>query len=62
MDAFSLVHTMVDEEIVKEVHRHKLLLSAWTMNTEEELKQMVEMGADILVTDFPDLFNKILKK
>lgn len=61
-DAFSLDHTVVDEKIVKEVHRHKLLLSVWTMNTEEELRRMVEMGADILVTDFPDKLNKILKK
>ncbi|PIU50950.1 hypothetical protein COS91_07015 [Candidatus Desantisbacteria bacterium CG07_land_8_20_14_0_80_39_15] len=61
-DAFSLVHTMVDNKIVKEVHKNGLLLSAWTMNTEEDLRKMVEIGADILVTDFPDRLNKILEK
>ncbi|WP_243392581.1 glycerophosphodiester phosphodiesterase [Solitalea longa] len=45
---------LVDKILVKEVHEKKMELIPWTVNEEKELKRMVELGVDGIISDYPD--------
>lgn len=36
-------------------HSQKILVIPWTVNEKEEMKKMIEMGVDGIITDYPDL-------
>ena len=43
-----------DEEFVERAHRLGLGVLPWTVNEEADLRRMLEVGVDGLVTDYPD--------
>jgi len=60
-DIFCLNHAEADREIADAVHKNKMLLNVWTMNDPQEIRQMIEIGADMLTSDFPDMLNRMLE-
>ena len=53
----------VDAAKIAEAHALGIAVVVWTVNDPEQMKRMVEMGADGLITDRPDIFRSIdLKK
>ncbi len=51
---------VVDEKLVKAVHAAGLQIHVWTVNREEEMARLLDLGVDGLVTDRPDLLKKLL--
>lgn len=41
--------------LIHEAHSAGLLVSTWTVNTEERMRELLRDGADSLITDFPRL-------
>ncbi len=37
-------------------------LSAWTVNEEADLRRMIDLGADIVMSDRPDLARRLLPR
>jgi glycerophosphoryl diester phosphodiesterase len=52
----------VDEEKIREAHALGVSVVVWTVNDPAEMKRMVEMGVDGLITDRPDVFHAELKR
>lgn len=53
----------VDAAKIAEAHALGIAVVVWTVNDPEQMKRMVEMGADGLITDRPDIFRSLdLKK
>ncbi len=52
---YSPNYRLVDDQLVSDCHDNKIKLIPWTVNTEEEMKKLVEMGVDGLITDYPDI-------
>ena len=48
----------VDEPKVKEAHALGISVVVWTVNDPKEMKRMVDMGVDGLITDRADIFRK----
>lgn len=48
----------IDAAKVKEAHELGLTIVVWTVNDPEQMKRMVELGVDGLITDRPDVFRK----
>jgi glycerophosphoryl diester phosphodiesterase len=44
----------VDEEYIKKAHRHGLAVHLFTVNTDEDIQQASEIGADGVFTDYPE--------
>ena len=44
----------VDEEYIKKAHRHGLAVHLFTVNTDEDIQQAYDIGADGVFTDYPE--------
>lgn len=50
----------IDRRLVNAVHRVGAHLHVWTVNDEEEMRRMLDLGVDGLITDRPDVLNEVL--
>jgi len=55
-----LDHRVIDRALVDAVRAGGLRLSAWTVNTEADMRRLIELGVDVIMTDRPDLLLKVL--
>jgi len=49
----------VTRENVKEAQGLGLKVVVWTVNTEAEIRNMIELGVDGIISDYPDLLRKV---
>lgn len=47
-------------EVVKELKSFGLEINTWTVNKEEDIKDMIEKEVDVVIGNYPDLTKKIL--
>ncbi|NNK91674.1 MAG: glycerophosphodiester phosphodiesterase [Acidimicrobiia bacterium] len=52
--------TIVDERFVEACHRSGAQVHCWTINEEAEMRRLLELGVDGIVTDRPDLLNQVV--
>jgi glycerophosphoryl diester phosphodiesterase len=50
------------KSIVDYAHHYGIALQYWTVNKERHLKHLVNIGADAVITDFPDLAYEIINR
>jgi glycerophosphoryl diester phosphodiesterase len=50
------------KRIIKQAHKRKMAIHYWTINNKEDMKLLIENGADGLITDRPDLMNEVLNE
>jgi glycerophosphoryl diester phosphodiesterase len=51
---YSPNYRLVDEKLVAYCHKRNMQIIPWTVNTRAEMKQLMDMGVDGIITDFPD--------
>ncbi len=51
---------LLDEETAREVKEAGYLLSTWTVNSPEQALKALRLGADIIITDRPDIVEKTI--
>jgi glycerophosphoryl diester phosphodiesterase len=56
---YSPVYLVVTAELVQQAHQKGMKVIPWTMNTADDLKKMVDLGVDGVISDYPDLFNQL---
>lgn len=54
-EVYSPYYRLVTPELVAEVHRRRMKIIPWTVNDVEEMKRLLELGVDGIITDYPDL-------
>jgi glycerophosphoryl diester phosphodiesterase len=55
-DIYSPESSLVSEELVKKCHNRKIKIIPWTVDDPKEMKSLVDMHVDGLITDYPDRF------
>ncbi len=60
-NALHPLHTFVTAELVKRSRKAKLLINPWVVNEESEMKHMMELGVDSVITDTPMKLIKMLR-
>jgi len=50
-----LDYRAIDARVVAAARMAQVRLSAWTVNSESDLRRMFELGADVVMSDHPDL-------
>jgi glycerophosphoryl diester phosphodiesterase len=54
-DTYSPTQSLVDEGLVREVHAMGMTLIPWTVNDVGAMRDLLRLGVDGLITDFPNL-------
>ena len=53
-------HRLIDADVIAAARAAGIRLSAWTVNEEADLRRMIELGADVVMSDRPDLARRLL--
>ena len=54
-EIYSPYFKLVDEELVESCKLNGIQLIPWTVNEEEDMEEMLELGVDGIITDYPDV-------
>jgi glycerophosphoryl diester phosphodiesterase len=55
-------HKLATRDIVQKAHERGLTVAVWTVDEHEDLKRMIGLGIDAIITDYPDRLNRLLGK
>ena len=55
---YSPAFDLVTKEVVESCHRKGIKVIPWTVNTVTEMKALMDMGVDGIITDYPTLFSQ----
>lgn len=53
-------HRLIDPGVVRAAREAGIRLSAWTVNEEADLRRMLDLGVDVIMTDYPDRATRVL--
>jgi glycerophosphoryl diester phosphodiesterase len=59
-DVFSIESYFVTNSIVNDLHEQGVEVYAWTVNTEETIQDMIDVGVDNIITDAPVLARELI--
>ena len=59
-DWIDMDYKLFTADMLTDLHKHKLKLGLWTVNTLDEIRQYAGEGVDALTSDRPDLFAQIV--
>lgn len=54
----SVTCTLYEEEM-KECQKNNIGINVWTVNSEADMKRLIDMGVDAIITNYPDVAKKI---
>jgi glycerophosphoryl diester phosphodiesterase len=60
VDELGLLYLYATPEIVDRAHRCGLLINVWTVDQQEDMKRMIELGVDRITTNYPDRLINLL--
>ena len=49
----------VDEKFMAECEKHNVEVNPWTVNTPEDARRMIDLGCNMIITNYPDMVLKI---
>lgn len=59
---YSPEFTLVTESLVSEVHDRGLQIIPWTVNETHEMRYLIDIGVDGIITDYPNRLLALIKK
>ena len=54
--------TLAKKSFINAAHNKGLRVIMWTINNEEEMRNLIRLGVDGIITDYPDKLIKVLKE
>lgn len=54
-DIYSPNYHLVNENLIRSCHENGIKIIPWTVNEEEDMVQLLELGVDGIITDYPDV-------
>lgn len=61
-DVYSPYFKLVDEKLTTYCQSKNIQLIPWTVNEEKEMRAMLNLGVDGIITDYPDVLRRVLKE
>jgi len=58
-DVYSPEYKTLKESSIQDAHQSGIKVIPWTVNTKEEIEQLIRMGVDGIITDYPDLATSV---
>lgn len=60
-EVYSPSHDSVDEALVQAAHDRGLQVVPWTVNGRHDMRRLIRLGVDGLITDYPDVGMEVLR-
>jgi len=60
VDILSVNIRTVDAEFMKKAKANGKVVAVWTVNKPEDMKRMIGLGVDQIITNYPDILNKVI--
>lgn len=60
INAMQHTYDKITPELIDEAHQHGFSLWAWTVNEPDDMRRMVEMGVDAIMTNYADVLRGIV--
>ncbi len=61
-EIYSSYFQLVDEHLIKYAGEQNMLIIPWTVNEEADIRAMIDIGVDGIISDYPDRVINILKE
>jgi glycerophosphoryl diester phosphodiesterase len=58
----NLRHSHLTKDKIAKIHKERMKVNVYTVNSQEEMGQFIRWGIDGIITNYPDLLIKILQK
>lgn len=58
---YSPFYKFVDSKTMDFAKANGIKVAVWTVNEEKDIKKMIRLGVDAIITDFPDRFFKVMR-
>ena len=55
----SITINLLQKQFINQAHKRNIAVQYWTINDEATMRKAIELGADCIMTDYPDLFCKV---
>ena len=62
VDCYHPLFLQLKQEIVDEIKAAGLVINTWTVNTEEQIRDLYAKGVDTVIGNYPDLTARVLKE
>ena len=59
-DIYSPDYSLLDKTMVNSAHRRHMMVIPWTVNDQKSMRNLITMGVDGLITDYPDIAIRII--
>lgn len=59
---WSSYHKEVSRELIKQAQESGLSVNVWTVNEQERMRKLINMGVDGIITDYPDRLRLVLQE
>jgi glycerophosphoryl diester phosphodiesterase len=59
-DGLAIRHTLLTPKILREARHKKLGIAVWTVDDENAIRRAVNLGADRIISNYPDLVMRLL--
>lgn len=59
---YSCYYEYLTQEVVEELHSKNILVIPWTVNEKEDMENLLLMGVDGIITDYPNRLAEVLKE
>ena len=54
------MHWTLNEETVGEMKNNGIEINTWTVNDEESVRRLYDLGVDSVIGNYPDMIKKVL--
>lgn len=58
-EAAGITFDLSTKALINNAHRHNLAVHYWTINDKDEMRELIEMGADGIMTDYPHRLKEV---
>lgn len=62
MECYHPSFVQLKQEIVDEIKANGIVINTWTVNTEEQIRELYARGVDTVIGNYPDLTARVLKE
>ena len=62
IDLISIYYKLVDEKVVQKAKENNKEIHVWTVNDENEMRRLIKLGVDNIITNYPDKLRKVLSE